>query len=244
MGLGNRVYGLAAIALGVIGLAWGDFASVWQPVPAEIPGYAILACAAAALSIAGGAAMQVRRTAAGGALVLAALYAVFALLWARRAVEAPQMFGTWLGTAEQVALVVAGVAAALGALHADVRPGRAQAGRVAFGVCLLVFGAAHLILVKDTAAFVPAWLPRRDLWAIGTGVAHILAGLAFVSGVAAVAASRLLVAMFVGFGALVWAPILLAEPHGHVPWAGNAINLALIGAAWVMADSIARARRG
>ena len=33
--LGSHVYGLAAIAHGLIGLAWGDFATVWQPVPAS-----------------------------------------------------------------------------------------------------------------------------------------------------------------------------------------------------------------
>ena len=30
--IGNRIYGAAAIALGLVGLAWGDFAAVWQPV--------------------------------------------------------------------------------------------------------------------------------------------------------------------------------------------------------------------
>jgi hypothetical protein len=30
--LGIYVYGLGAIALGVIGLAWGDFATNWQRV--------------------------------------------------------------------------------------------------------------------------------------------------------------------------------------------------------------------
>lgn len=31
--LGRHVYGLAAVALGIIGLVFGDFANVWQPVP-------------------------------------------------------------------------------------------------------------------------------------------------------------------------------------------------------------------
>lgn len=32
--LGGRVYGLGAVALGLVGLVWGDFATVWQPVQA------------------------------------------------------------------------------------------------------------------------------------------------------------------------------------------------------------------
>ena len=30
--LGSHVYGLAAIALGVIGLVWGDLPTVWWPI--------------------------------------------------------------------------------------------------------------------------------------------------------------------------------------------------------------------
>jgi hypothetical protein len=33
--LGSRVYGLAAIERGLIGVIWGDFATFWQPVPAS-----------------------------------------------------------------------------------------------------------------------------------------------------------------------------------------------------------------
>jgi hypothetical protein len=42
---------------------------------------------------------------------------------------------------------------------------------------------------------------------------------------------------------LVHVPLLLAGPSSHWNWAENALNLALIGAAWVVADSLARPRR-
>jgi hypothetical protein len=53
----------------------------------------------------------------------------------------------------------------------------------------------------------------------------------------------LLTAMLVVFGALVWMPALLAQPREHMVWAANSINLALIGAAWAVADSIASRRK-
>jgi hypothetical protein len=36
--------------------------------------------------------------------------------------------------------------------------------------------------------------------------------------------------------------MLLADPSSRVNWSENALNLALIGAAWVVADSLARRR--
>ena len=240
---GNRIFGAAAIALGLVGLVWGDFAAVWQPVPQEMPGYVFLAYAAALLQCGAGLALQWRRTSAAGALLLAALCAVFALLWARRIIAHPEIFAVWSGTAEQLALAVGGFAAYVSQRPRDelfaVR--FAQACRLAFGLCLVAFGAAHFLYVTETAAMVPAWLPPgQRIWALATGAAHLLAGLALLSGIKALLAARLLTAMFVGFGLLVWLPQLFATPHEHIAWAGNAINFALIGAAWAVADMVAR----
>ena len=241
--VGNRVYGAAAIALGLVGLAWGDFAIPWQPVPTETPFYFILAYATALLLCGGGIALQWRRTAPAGALLLAALCAAFTLLWARRIFSHPESLGAWAGTAEQVALLVGGIAVYIWQGRGD----EGDAARVAwicrltFGLCLISFGAAHFVYVTETAAMVPAWLPpSQRFWALATGAAHVLAGLALLSGIRALLGARLLTAMFIGFGLLVWLPKLFSAPNEHMSWGGNAINLALIGAAWAVADMIAR----
>jgi len=243
MQIGNRIYGAAAIALGIVGLVWGDFAAVWQPVPPETPAYVILAYVAALLQCGAGAALQWRRTAAAGALVLAALCTIFALLWARRLFEHPEIFAIWLGVAEQIALALGALAVYVCQRPADERFALqlSFACRLVFGLCLVVFGVAHFLYVTETAAMVPAWLPPGPrIWALATGAAHLLAGLALLSGIRALLAARLLTAMFVGFGLLVWLPQLFSTPHEHMPWAGNAINFFLIGAAWAVADMIAR----
>lgn len=244
--LGSRVYGLGAVALGLVGLVWGDFAAVWQPVQAGVPHREALAYIAAACLLAAGVAIQWRRSAAAGLLVLAVLYLIFALLWLPRVVGYPQIFATWGGFLEEMALVTAAAVVYASLLPPDSAKARsiARIGRLSFGVCVLSFGLGHFFAIPETAGMVPTWIPPgRQFWAVATGIAHLLAGVAILSGVLDVVGSRLLTLMLATFGALVWAPALFAQPREHVVWAGNAINLALVGAAWAVADSIAKHRR-
>ena len=241
--LGARIYGLAAVLLGLVGLAWGDFAAVWQPVPPDWPARTALAYLWAGLFVSGGVMLQVRRTAPAGALLVAALILPFFLLWAKRVTGFPQILGTWSGFAEQVVMILGGIAAWLLCIATAGDPQErrlARTVRLVFGLCLLAFGAAHFVYVRETAALVPAWLPPgTHFWAYATGLCHILAGLALLSGVRAILAARLLTAMFASFGLLVWLPQLFATAGAHMSWAGNAVNAVLIGAAWALADLLA-----
>ena len=244
--LGARVYGLGAIALGLVGLAWGDFALQWQPVPASIPGRTALAYVCAAALLLAGLALQARRTAAAGAAALTALFALgVVLLHGPQLVAHPQAFVSYSGIAEQLALVVGGLVAYASSATLDpVQAARLiRLGGFVFGLCLLVFGMAHFLYLNFTASMVPKWIPPGQMfWAYATGAAHLAAGVAILSGIYARLAAILLTVMFVGFGVLVHAPLLLADPHSHLNWVMNAINLALTGAAWVVADSIVSRR--
>jgi uncharacterized membrane protein YphA (DoxX/SURF4 family) len=239
------VYGVAALVLGLIGLHWGDFATVWQPVSPSVPFRIGLAYAAALALTLGGTAVLFRRSAVAGSLALGLVFLGVALPWLRRVVHYPLLAGTWLGFFEELSLVLAAVVVCVTVPSAAaVRPGNAQrvltAARILLGVCALSFGVAHFAALPQTAAMVPPWLPPgQRAWAIVTGVCHLLAGAALISGIEAVLAARLLAVMLVGFGVLVWAPMLAATPGAHMTWAGNAVNLAIAGAAWVVADAIA-----
>jgi len=80
--LGRHVYGLAAVAFGIVTLAWHDFNN-WQQIGAlgDVPHREILVYIAAAIEIFGGLAIQWTRTVRAGALALGSLYLIFALLW-------------------------------------------------------------------------------------------------------------------------------------------------------------------
>ncbi|HSY05253.1 MAG TPA: hypothetical protein VK803_04865 [Steroidobacteraceae bacterium] len=243
--VGILVYALGAVALGLVGLVWDDFALVWQPVPSGIPGRAVLAGLFAAALAAGGMTAAWRRTAAFGTAVLGLLFTVTVLLHVPRVIAHPQVLGAWSGLAEQLALASAGLVAytSSGEVAAARSPAYRRVALIAFGVCVLLFGAAHFGYLEETAEMVPRWLPPgQRFWAVATGIAHLAAGAAILAGVTAHLAALLLTVMFALFGALIHIPLLLADPHSHLYWVMNAMNLALTGAAWVVADSLAPAR--
>lgn len=241
LNVGTRVYALGAIALGGVGLAWGDFALVWQPVPAGFPGRTLLAYLFAAALLLAGLALCYHATAARAAAALCALFALVVLLHVPRVVRHPDVYGAWSGLAEQLALVAGGwLAYYLCRTPGSPRSiGRLEDGVRIFAVCLLIFGGAHFFYLEETAALVPRWLPpNQEFWAATTGLAHLLAGLALVSGVLAQLAAILVSVMFASFSALVHIPLLFADPRSHLNWVMNAMNLALTGAAWVTADAL------
>ena len=243
MACGRYVYGLGVMALGMLGLAWGAF-DPGQPVPMHVPGRGVLAYASAAFMLVAGAAVVRRRTAARGAAALAAYYAliVVILMNGRVVLAHGAEFVTYSNLAEQLAIAAGGliVFAASSRIDAVMAARLAHSGRLAFGLCALLFGGAHFFYMNLTAPLVPRWLPPSQVfWGGATGAGQIAAGVAILTGVRSRLAAILLTAMYVSFALLVWAPLLLANPARHWIWSENALNLALIGVAWVVADSLA-----
>jgi uncharacterized membrane protein YphA (DoxX/SURF4 family) len=239
-GLGRHVYGAAACAFGLVDLLGHDFNS-WQQLRSlwHAPHGRALVYAAAAAQLLGGLAVQWRRSARPGAILLLAVYLFFALRWLPRIAAGPLVYDRWGNLFEQLSLVSAAM------IVYATAGGRAswlsEAGRYLFGVCVVSFTLEQLLYLEGTAGFVPRWLPPGPMfWAVATTVALALAAVAILSGRAALTASRLLTLMFVIFGLLVWLPRLLAGPHDHTNWGGNAQNLAITGAAWIVADLLGR----
>jgi uncharacterized membrane protein len=257
--LGIRLYGLGAIALGIVGIVWGDFALQWQPVAAWFPGRTVLAYLfAAALVLAGACVNDLnpskrRREVVLGAGALAGLYAVVVVLMHGPLIfQRPTLVAAWSGAAEQLALVAGGLAAyaylTRTAEWMTARNGMGpNPGKIAvmmMGVCLLIFGLAHFVYLDFTASMVPQWLPgSQRFWAAATGIGHLAGGVALLTGVRARLAAFAVTAMFGSFSILVHLPLILIDPRAHLSWVMNAINLALTGAAWAVATYIASAQK-
>jgi uncharacterized membrane protein YphA (DoxX/SURF4 family) len=236
--LGRHVFGLAAIGFGIIGIVWRDF-NVWQQIRAfgNVPHHEVLVYAASAIEIFGGVAIQWTRTVRAGALALAAIYLIFALLWIPLIVEKPLIYDRWSNFFEQYSLV----AGALIVYASTLARGSARAesvsrfGYFSFGVCVISVTLGQLLYLPATASFVPKWIPPSQMfWAVVTTIAFALAAFALLTGRWALLASQLLTVMILGFGLFVWLP--MPFPDQHLNWGGNAENLAIAGSAWIVAD--------
>ncbi len=247
MGFGWRIYGLGVMAIAILCLAWGTF-NQGQPVPKDFPHRTVLAYAAAAYMFVAAAALEWRRTTAWGAAALTAYYAliVVILMYGRVMLTHYAEFMTYEGLAFQVAITVGGliVYAASAGIDATLAKRLTRLGQLTFGVCALVFGAAHFVYLNFTAPLVPKWLPpTQDFWAYATGIAFIVAGVAILTGMQARLAAILMTVMVAAFTPLIHVPMLLADPSSHFIWSENAANLVVAGVAWVVADSLARTKR-
>jgi len=227
--VGRHVFGVAALAFGLITLVWHEY-NGWH-----LPRYILYPAAAA--EIFGGTAIQFRRTAKAGAAVLGAVYLAFALACVPQIVAKPQIYNSWGNFFEQFSLVTGAAIVYAGLSSAWSGETLNRIGRILFGICAASFALEQAVYLGPTASLVPKWLPPSQMfWAVTTTVLFALAAVALLTNRMALLATRLLTMMLVIFGLLVWVPLLLSDPHSHTNWSETAETFAIAGVAWILAD--------
>ena len=233
--LGRHVFGVAALACGLVTLLWHGY-NGWHE-----PRYLIYAAGAA--QVFGGAAIQFARTAKAGALVLGLIYFVFALLCVPQIVAKPQIYNSWGNSFEQFSLVTG--AALVYARWSSAWSGETlnRIGSNLLGICVASFTLEQAFYVGPTASLVPKWLPPSQMfWAQTTTVLFALVVVALLTNLVALLATRLLTTMLLIFGLLVWVPLVLSDPRSHTNWSEITETFAIAGTAWILADLLGEYR--
>ena len=163
----------------------GDFALVWQPVAAWVPGRTGLAYASGVLMLLVGAGLLFSGTVRWSVRILFPYLIVWTLLKVPGLVAAPQIEGVWLGLGELVMLLAGGWT--LFAVFAELPEGSVlgfatgekgiRIARILFAIWVIPVGLSHFFYTKATVDLVPAWLPFRTGWAYLTGAGHIASGI-------------------------------------------------------------------
>jgi uncharacterized membrane protein YphA (DoxX/SURF4 family) len=243
--LGIYAFAASAIFLGLLGLASGDFATSWQNVGPNVPFREPLAYFTAFIELAAGLALLWPRTARAGALTLTVVYSVFTLLWAPKLFESLSGFDGPGNFFEEFSIVAGGAV-----LFARFSPAGSPISRREsffarlFGLSAISFGIVHIYDMPGLATWVPAYIPPSQVfWCYATTIGFFAAAAAILSGFMAPLASRLLTVEIASFEIFVWIPKLIASPHDHFLWSGNAISIAIAGATWAVSDSICQAAK-
>jgi uncharacterized membrane protein len=240
------LFAVGMIGLGILALIYGDFALVWQPVAPWVPGRTVLAYASGFVMLLGGIGLLFRATVAWSVRILFPYLIVWLLLKVPVLFAAPRVEAVWLGFGEIAVLFSGGwvLFARLAALG-EASPFSFATGesalriaRILFAVSLIPIGLSHIVYVKATAEFVPAWLPFRTGWAYLTGAGHIAAGLGVLFSIFPRVAAWAEAGMLSVFTLLVWAPAILAAPKTRLPWTAFFISWAIASAAWAVAQEI------
>jgi uncharacterized membrane protein YphA (DoxX/SURF4 family) len=235
---GRHVFGIASIALGIANLALHDqLTSDWT-----LPGDAVFLVVASLAQIAGGIAIQFRKTERLGAVVLGSVYLIFAITFVPSIVAQPGAYYTWGEVFYRLASVCgAAVAYCMAAPSTPNAKTICKTSVVLQGLCYVSFAIEQVEYLARTSDLVPKWIPPNGMfWAWATTVAFGLAGISLVTGFKALLASRLTTLMLVIFGVAIWIPTLIADPKTHSNWSEGIETFLIAGAGWIVSDYLAR----
>jgi len=241
----HATFAVTMIGLGTVGLLRPDFAPIWNPVPASVPARELFLYLGALISLTCGIGLLVQRVAIMAARLLLATLLLWMLLFRLpNFFHAPAFEACWSVFPLAVMLAAAWVLYVWFAADWDCKRlsfinghNGLRIARVLYGLCLIFFGTAHFIDLKDTVSLVPNWLPGHLFWAYFTGCAFVAAGIAVLIGFHAGLAAALSALQISLFLLLVWIPIVGAGSRDSFQWSETILNAALAAGAWVIAGS-------
>ncbi|MGH8298725.1 MAG: hypothetical protein ACRES6_05505 [Steroidobacteraceae bacterium] len=237
------LWAAALVALGITGIVNGEFALVWQSVPAHLPGRTELAYACDVAEVLAGLGLLWRGSVRGACRFLLP-YLLIWLAW----LEIAPLFGTPLdagawGSVGEIALITAGVFC-LFARYAAPREGGLLTARRAMlaGRWILVFALPMIgveVLVQGATYHLPpwlAWLPHSVDWVYLSGAGSVAASLGILFGVWPRLATHLEAAMLAVITVWFWGPWLHT---GHTATTAFIISTLIVAGVWLVGDTYA-----
>ncbi len=245
-------FAMGLIGLGLLALIYGDFALVWQPVPASLPGRSAFAYASGLLMLFGGIGLFFQASAAWSARILFPYLFLWLLLKVPALIVAPKMEAVWLNFGEIAVLFAGGwvlfatlAKAGAAPLLAVISGQRGiRLATMLFGIALIPIGLSHIVYTKQTVDLIPAWLPFRTALAYLTGAGQIGCGLAVLFSIFPSRAALVESAMVGLFALFVWLPRILSSPKARLPWTAFLITWFFASSAWLVSRCLSSIATG
>lgn len=232
------------IGLGVLALIVGDFAMVWQPVPAWVPARTAIAYACGVLMLLIAAGLFVPRSRAIAVRILLPYLLLWAFLKVPDVVLNPKIEASYLGLGE-LTLLLAGGWTLFARLSGVTRPGwltddlGVRCAQILFALSIIPIGLSHIVYVDATAGYVPHWLPYPREWAYLTGAGQIASGLGVLFNVLPRIAAWAEAWQIALYTLLVWLPPLIVGHRTRLNFTAFFISWIIGAAAWAVAQNVA-----
>ncbi len=241
-------FALTLVAIGGAWLVGGGFAPIWRPVPESASARDMLAVLSSLITVACGAGLLWKRTAAPAALALFLFAAIWTLLFKFPSiVRAPLVEGSYQANGENCVLI-----AAAWVLYAGLAKGRTflsgdggvRCAYLLYGLGLIAFGLSHFFYLELTAPLVPKWLPGPVFWAYATGTIYTVCGLGLVLRLEPRLAAFGAALNITLISVLVWVPMVAAGGLTDMHLQEVIVSWALTAAALVLASGSPPATTG
>ena len=226
------VAGLLLIYLGILNFVWRDSLLSWQPTPDGAAWKVPFAYLSGLTLITSGIGILVPQWRTKGAMLGAGWIGLWALLLHLPHVVTDHNVAALLGVGEASANAL-GLATLTGCFDTNRR---AMLLRLAFGLCLVIFGASHFVYADFTAQMVPAWLPDRLGLAYLTGAIHALTGACLLAGIRVRLAATIEALMMSSFVLLVHITGVAHAPQDRLQLTMLGMAGLLATAAWLVAS--------
>lgn len=212
------------LGVGILALIYGDFALVWQPVAARIPGRTALAYLTGALECAVALGMVFPATCRFAVRVLFPGVVVWQLLRLPEVILGGRHEGAWLGWGETALLFAGGwmLFARLADLSADssfaffTSERAVRLIQIYLGACIIPIGLSHFVYHEATILLIPQWIPDRSFFAYLTGAGQIASGLGLLFNVLPRVAAYAEAAQLWIYTLLIWVPAVVFGPNTDV----------------------------
>jgi uncharacterized membrane protein len=245
------LFAIGLLGFGVLALIYGDFALVWQPVPAWLPARTAVAYASGVFMLLLAAGLLIPASRTWTVRILFPYLILWALLKLPDVITNPRIEGSWLGLGELTLLLSGGwtLFARLGSVPQGSPLGflsgerGARMARILFAVSIVPIGLSHLVYVDATAGYVPHWLPFRKGWAYLTGAGQIASGLGVLFNVLPRVAAWAEAGQITLYTLLVWLPATVGA-RTRLNWTAFFISWIFGAAAWAVAQNMPAKRAG
>jgi hypothetical protein len=237
------LFAAALVALGITGIVNGEFALVWQSVPAHLPGRTPLAYLCAGAEVLAGLGLLSRRARPWACRFLLP-YVLIWLVWLEilPVLHTPRDAGAW-GSVGEIAIISAGVFCLFARDASREDGGLLTAWRaILAGRWILVFALPMIgleVLLQGSTYHLPpwlAWLPHSVDWVYLSGLGSVAASLGILFGVWPRLATHIEAAMLAIITVWFWGPWLHT---GHTATTAFIISTLIASGVWLVGDTYA-----